>query len=100
MLNSYRTRIFVCSTVVRRDIISALDIGMDSSVDAEGDAVIAVGELGAEPGVGCRLSEERVLIMFVAFLSVVRKSSPSEIVRERNETPVSALTFAKQIVPL
>ena len=72
---------FVCSIVVRRDIVSALDVGMGSSIGIEGDAVIEVGELGAEPEPVCRLSEERVLIMFVAFLSVVRKSSATEIVR-------------------
>jgi len=70
---------FFCSIVVRRDSKSVLDAA--SSPGVEGDAVIAVGELGAEPGEVSRLSEERVLITFVAFLSVVRKSSTVEIVR-------------------
>jgi hypothetical protein len=95
MFNSYRTRTFTCSTVVRRDINSVFEMGVDSSVDGEGLVVIAVGELGAEPGVACRLSEERALIMFVAFLSVVRKSSTIGIVRECNETRVYAPTFAQ-----
>lgn len=87
--NSYLTRIFVCSIVVRRDIISVLDAGKGSSVGigSDGVAVIAVGELGAEPGVACRLSEERVFNMFVAFLSVVRKSSAIEIVRGCKKDP-------------
>jgi len=95
MFNSYLTRTFVCSTVVRRDINSVFDAGMDSSVGIEGVAVIAVGELGAEPELACRFSEERVLITFVAFLSVVRKSSTIGIVRRCNNTRVNALTFAK-----
>lgn len=94
MFSSYLTRIFVCRIVVRRDMISVLEIGMDSSVGIEGIAVIEVGELGAEPE-ACRLSEERVFIMFVAFLSVVRKSSAVEIVRERNRTGADVPTFAK-----
>ena len=100
IFNSYRTRIFVCSIAVRRDIISVLDAGTDSSGDVEGVAVIEVGELGAEPGVGCRVSEERALIMFAAFLSVVRKSSPIGIVRGCDKTRADALTFAKRILPL
>ena len=100
MFNSYLTRMLVCSIVVRRETISVLDAGMDSSVGGEGAAVIAVGELGAEPGVACRLSEERVLIMFVAFLSAVRKSSTVGIMRECNETCLNAPTFAKGILPL
>lgn len=95
MFISYLTRTFVCSIVVRRDINSALGVGMGSSVGVDGVAVIAVGELGAEPGVACRLSDERVLIMFVAFLSVVRKSSTVGIVRECNKTRVETPTFAK-----
>lgn len=75
MFSSYLTRMFVCSIVVRRETISVFDAGVGSSVGVRGDAVIAVGELGAEPEPGCRLSEARVLIKFVAFLSAVRKSS-------------------------
>jgi len=86
---------FVCSIVVRRDMISVLEVGVGSSIGIEGFAVIEVGELGAEPEVACRLSEERVFIMFVAFLSVVRKSSAIEIVRECSRTDVNASTFAK-----
>ena len=99
MFSSYLTRMFVCSIVVKRDIISVLDVGMGSSTGIEGAAVIAVGELGAEPEVVCRLSKERDLIMFVVFLSVVRKSSAIEIVRACNKTGVDAPTFAKRIVP-
>ena len=55
---------------------------MDSSVGNERGEVIAVGELGAEPA--CRLSEERALMMLVAVLRVVRKSSTIKIVREWN----------------
>ena len=84
----------VCSIVVSRDIVSVLDAGMDSSVGGEGAAVMAVGELGVEPEVACRLREERVLIMFVAFFSAVRKSSTVGIVRECNKTCLNAPTFA------
>jgi hypothetical protein len=90
----------VCRVVVRREIISVLDVGIDSSVGGEGAAVIAVGELGVELGVACRLSEERALIMFVAFLSAVRKSSTVGIVRECNDICLNAPTFAKGIFPL
>lgn len=82
MFSSYLTRTLVCNIVVRRDMISVLDAGIGSSVDVEGVAVIAVGELGTEPEAACRLSEERDLTMLVAFLSVVRKSSAIEIVKE------------------
>lgn len=61
---------------------------MDSSVGKERVEVMVVGELGAEPEEACRLREERVLIMLVAFLSVVRKSSTNSIVRERDGTHV------------
>lgn len=90
----------VCSIVVRREIISVLDAGMDSSAGGEGVAATAVGELGVGLEVACRLSEEMVLIMFVAFLSAVRKSSTVGIVRERNKTCLNILTFAKGIFPL
>ena len=100
MFNSYLTRMLVCSAVVRREMISVLDVGMDSSVGGEGAAVIAVGELGAELEVACLLSEERVLIMFVAFLSTVRKSSTVGIVRVCGETCLDAPTFAEGIFPL
>jgi len=95
MFNSYLTRTFVCSTVVRRDINSVLDAGVESSVGIEVFAVIAVGELDAEPELACRLSEESVLITFVAFFSAVRKSSTIGIVRKCDKTCVGALTFAK-----
>ena len=95
MFISYLTRIFVCSVIVRPEIISVFDVGTGSSNDVEGVAVVAVGELGAEPEVACRLSEERVLIMFVAFLSVVRKSSTIGIVRECDNATMDVLTFAK-----
>lgn len=76
MFNSYLTRICVCNIVVRRERNSALEVGTDSSaVDEERVEVIAVGELGAEPEAACRLSDERDLIMLVALLSAVRKSS-------------------------
>lgn len=75
-------------------MISVLDVGTDSSIGIEGVAVIEVGELGAEPE-ACRLSEERFFIMFVAFLSVVRKSSAIKIVRGCNRTGLDAPTFAK-----
>lgn len=90
----------VCSIVVRREIISVLDAGVDSSVGGEGAAATAVGELGAGLEVVCRLSEEMILIMFVAFLSAVRKSSTFGIVREHNETCLNDLTFVKGIFPL
>ena len=95
MFSSYLTRMFVCSTVVRCDMISVLEVGAGSSIGIGGFVVIEVGELGAEPEVACRLSEESVFIMFVAFLSVVRKSSAIEIVRECNRTGVGAPTFTK-----
>lgn len=98
--NSYLTRIFVRSVVVRREIISVTDVGVGSSVGVKGATVIAVGELGAEPEVACRLREERALIMFVAFLSAVRKSSTIEIVRRCERACVNAPTFAKGIFPL
>ena len=90
MLNSYLTRMVACSTVVRRDINSVLDAGVDSSGDIEGAAVIAVGELGAELEAACLLSEESALIIFVAFLRAVRKSSTIEIVRKCDRKSVLA----------
>jgi len=95
MFNSYLTRTLVCSEVVRREISSVFDVGLESSIGVEGVAVIAVGELGAEPEAACRLSEERVLIMFVAFLSAVRKSSTIRIVRECDNSYLDALTVTK-----
>ena len=88
MFNSYLTRIFVCNVVVSRAINSVLEVGMGSSAGGERVEVIVVGELGAEPGVACRWREERDLIMLVAFLSVVRKSSTNSIVRGRGGTHV------------
>lgn len=82
MFNSYLTRMFVCNIVVSREMYSALEVGMDSSGDNERVEVIEVGELGAEPEKACRLSEERDLIMLVALLSAVRKSSTIGVVRE------------------
>lgn len=81
VFNSYLILIFVCNIVVRREISSVLDTGMDSSGWDERVDVIAVGELGADPGAACLLSEERVLIMPVAFLRVVRKSSTVGMMR-------------------
>jgi hypothetical protein len=75
VFNSYLILIFVWNIVVRREISSVLDVGMDSSGCGERVDVIEVGELGADPGEACLLSEERVLIIPVAFLRVVRKSS-------------------------
>jgi hypothetical protein len=95
MLNSYLTRILVCRIIVRREINSAFEVGVDSSVGNETVAVIEEGEFGAEPGVACRLSEERVLIMVVAFLSVVRKSSTGGIVRVCNRIQAYAPTFVE-----
>lgn len=95
MLNSYLTRILVCSIVVRREINSALEVGVDSSVGNETVAVIEEGEFGAEPEAACRLSEESVLIMFVAFLSAVRKSSTGGMVRECNRIWAYAPTFVE-----
>ena len=66
---------------------------MDSSAGDERVATIEVGELGAEPEVGCRLSEERVLIMFVVFFSAVRKSSTVWLVRECNRIHLDVRTF-------
>jgi len=76
-------------------MISVLEVGIDSSIGIEGVAVIAVGELGAEPEAACRLSEQRDFIIFDAFLSVVRKSSAIGIVSECNSTDADAPTFAK-----
>ena len=76
-------------------MISVLEVGVGSSNGIEGVPVIEVGELGVEPEVACRLSEERVFIRFVAFLSVVRKSSAIQIVRECSRTNEDAPTFAK-----
>jgi hypothetical protein len=86
MFNSYLTRMFVCNIVVSREINSVLEVGMDSSAGDERVEVIAVGELGGEPEAACRLREERDLIMVVALLRAVRKSSTVGIVRERGGT--------------
>jgi hypothetical protein len=96
MFNSYLTRIFVCNTVVRREISSVLDAGVDSSVGNEEGFVIAVGEPGAEPEGACRLSEERVLMMFVAFLSAVRKSSANGLRLSKALAPVTKIKTEKQ----
>jgi hypothetical protein len=100
MFSSYLTRTFVCRIVVKREINSAFDVGMDSSTGGEREAAIEVGELGAEPEAGFRLREERVLTIFVAFLSAVRKSSTGGIVRERKKIWKCAPTFAERIPPL
>lgn len=73
---------FVCSIFVSREINPVLEGGMDPSVGDERVEVIMVGELGAEPEAVCRLREERELIMLIAFLSAVRKSSTIGIVCE------------------
>lgn len=95
MLSSYLTRIFVCNIVVSREMSSALEVGIGSSVGGGGDDMIVVGELGAEPEAVCRLREDRDLIILVALLSAVRKSSTIGIVRECDGIHVLAPTFAE-----